>query len=121
VSVIADSLSSLPVDLMSSPHRRRGQILPPSQLVVQPYEEISTIDWWVQFAMSLALRGNFYGEIVDRDQDLYPTQIRPVHPDHVAVRRAPDKAIEYRFNGGPCSSTTCSTSATCRWPSRSSG
>jgi HK97 family phage portal protein len=101
VSVIADSLSSLPVDLMSSPHRRRGQILPPSQLVVQPYVEISTIDWWVQFAMSLALRGNFYGEIVDRDQDLYPTQIRPVHPDHVAVRRAPDKAVEYRFNGRP--------------------
>jgi HK97 family phage portal protein len=101
VSVIADSLSSLPIDLMSSPHRRRGQILAPTQLVVQPYEEISTIDWWVQYAMSLALRGNFYGEIIERDADLFPTQIRPVHPDHASVRRLPDKQIEYRFNGRP--------------------
>lgn len=99
VSVIADSLASLPIDLMNSPHRRSGTTLKPSQLVIQPYEEISTTDWWVQFTISLALRGNFYGQIIERDPDFYPTQVKPIHPDHARVRRLTDGTIEYRFNG----------------------
>lgn len=100
VSVLADSLSSLPVDLMSTPHRRTGAVLEPSPLVRQPYAEISLIDWWVQFVMSLALRGNFYGQVISRDADFFPTQIKPIHPDHASVRRSPTSGqIEYRFHG----------------------
>jgi len=99
VSVISDAVSSLPIDLMTSPHRRSGTLLTPSPLVTQPYEEISVVDWWVQFVMSLALRGNFYGQIISRDADLYPTQIKPIHPDNARVRRLPGGTIEYRFNG----------------------
>jgi HK97 family phage portal protein len=103
VSVISDSVSSLPIDLMTTPHRRTGKLLAPSQLVTHPYIEISTQDWWVQFCMSLALRGNFYGHIIERDANQYPTQIKPVHPDNANVRRLASGngagAIEYRFYG----------------------
>jgi HK97 family phage portal protein len=56
--------------------------------------------------MSMALRGNFYGHIVERDQDLFASQIKPIHPDHAQVRRAPagtanTGAPEYRFHGKP--------------------
>jgi phage portal protein BeeE len=61
VGVISDAVSSLPIDLMTSPHRRSGQMVPPSRLLTQPYSEISVTDWWVQFVASVALRGNFYG------------------------------------------------------------
>lgn len=98
VSVISDAISSLPIDLMSSPHRRNGTILKPSPLITQPFAEISLIDWWVQFTLSLALRGNFYGLKLDRDpRTFYPRQIKPIHPDHVRVRRAADGSVEYRF------------------------
>lgn len=99
VGLLAESVSSLPVDLMSSPHRRTGRMLEPSPLIVDPYTEISVTDWWVQYTISLALRGNFYGQIIERDRNLYATQIKPIHPDHARVRRLPDGSIEYRFNG----------------------
>jgi len=100
VSVIAGAVASLPLDLMTSPHRRNGKVLPPSPLLQHPYAEISAIDWWTQFTLSLALRGNFYGQIVQRDpQTLFPLQIKPVHPDHVAVGRLVDGTIEYRYWG----------------------
>ena len=99
VSVISDALSSLPIDLMSSPHRRNGTVLKPSQLITDPFVEISPQDWWVQFVLSLALRGNFFGQIVQRDRNLYPTQIKPIHPDHAHVRRLTDGTIEYRYHG----------------------
>jgi HK97 family phage portal protein len=75
-----------------------GKELPASQLITQPYEEISAQDWWVMFTASLALRGNFYGWIISRDRSRYPTQIMPVHPDNVRVRRLSDGTVEYRFN-----------------------
>jgi HK97 family phage portal protein len=100
VNVIADAVSSLPIDLMSSPHRRSGSMLAPTPLITQPFEEISRQDWWTQFAVSLALRGNFFGHKLDRDpRTLFPRQIKPIHPDNARVRRNPDGTIEYRFHG----------------------
>lgn len=68
-------------------------------LLVQPFADISRMDWMVQATLSLGLRGNFYGQIVERDARLYPTQIMPVHPDRATVRRNTDGEVEYRFNG----------------------
>lgn len=85
---------------MTSPHRRTGSVIPgASPLINDPYSEISVTDWWVQFTISLALRGNFFGLITDRDADLYPTQVKPIHPDHARVRRLPSGVLEYRFSG----------------------
>ena len=105
VGVLCDSMATLPVDLFSSLDPATRRRLPPSQLVRQPYIEISRQDWIVQFTASLALRGNFFGQIVERDEDHYPTQIKPIHPDQARVRRVTSGKQagrpEYRFNGQP--------------------
>ncbi len=103
VSVIAGAVSALPLELFSSTDPATKRRLPPGLLLTKPYAEISRIDWLKQYVMSMALRGNFYGYVVERDTDLYPTQIQPIHPDWVSVRRissGPDKGRpDYRFFG----------------------
>jgi HK97 family phage portal protein len=102
VSVIADACATLPIETFTS-DLPGSRPLPPGPLITRPYSLISRIDWIVQYVMSMALRGNFFGHIVERDDMLYPTQIRPVHPSYVTVRRirtGPDAGRpEYRFWG----------------------
>ena len=99
VGVISDALSTLPLELLSSTDPAKKRKLPPSPLLASPYAEISATDWLVQYTVSLALRGNFFGQIVERDENLYASQIKPIHPDSVHVRRMPDGTVEYRFFG----------------------
>lgn len=103
VSIIADAVSTLPIQLFSSEDPASRRVLSPGPLITQPYAEISRIDWVVQYVTSMALRGNFFGHIIERDDQLYPTQIRPVHPSYVTVRRVttgPKRGQpEYRFQG----------------------
>lgn len=101
VGVISDAVATLPLMLVNSKEAAKRKRLPPSRLLTEPYAEIELTDWWVQFTMSLALRGNFYGEIIERDKEGYAQQIKPIHPDNASVRRIPDGNIEYRFNGKP--------------------
>jgi HK97 family phage portal protein len=99
VSVIADALAVLPWDLFTSDDPAKRRKLPLTAFLKKPYVEISRMDWLTQYATSMALRGNFYGEIVERDQDFYPAQVKPIHPDRARVRRLPNGTPEYRFNG----------------------
>lgn len=101
VSLLADSVSSLPTQLRDGPEIRASKTLPPSRLLTQPYAEISRRDWWVQFIWGLALRGNFFGQIIERDQFDDPVQIKPVHNDEVQVRRGSDGSPEYWFMNQP--------------------
>ena len=101
IGVLTDAVSTLPINMINSPDAAHRKLLPPSQLITEPYSEISLMDWLVQFVESLALRGNFYGQIVQRDKNLYATQIKPIHPDDVRVRRLYDGSIEYLFYGKP--------------------
>jgi HK97 family phage portal protein len=99
VGVLSDAIATLPLELKSSTDPASRRALPPSPLLQQPYSEISRMDWLVQYTLSLAIRGNFYGHIISRDENLFPTQIKPVHPDQAKVRRLPSGSIEYRFYG----------------------
>jgi HK97 family phage portal protein len=45
------------------------------------------------------LRGNFFGQIIERDKLGYPVQIKPIHNDGVQVKRLPDGSLEYRYYG----------------------
>lgn len=99
-SFIADSFASLPVELRNGPTRKDSKPLPLSPLLKRPYAEISARDWWVGFTWALALRGNFYGRIIERDGLGLPLQIKPVHNDAVQIWR--DRAtgqLQYRFYG----------------------
>ena len=97
VGLLSSSVATLPLRLMDNKVLRNAKEIAPSPLIIQPYAEISLLDWMVQFVASLALRGNFFGHIIERDQDLYATQIKPIPADNVKVRRDPAGKLEYRF------------------------
>lgn len=104
VSLLADSVSSLPWRVLDEPPLvATAKELPLPTLLKQPYEPISRTDWLVQFVWSLGLRGNFFGRVVERDSRLgYPTQIMPVNPDVVRVEAKYDTGeLEWYFAGEP--------------------
>ena len=99
-SLIADSVSSLPVQLRNGPEWKTSTTLPPSPLLLRPYAEISTRDWWIGFIWALALRGNFYGRKIEFDDLGFPQQIKPIHNDAVEIwRDRATGALQYRFYG----------------------
>ena len=103
VAILSDSISTLPLAaLKRTKDKSRVMIDPPPQLVVNPWPDGVLQDWLAQVIYSLALRGNFYGLIVDRDKGGYPTCIMPLHPDQVWARRSKDTGKRlYSVNGKP--------------------
>jgi HK97 family phage portal protein len=97
VSLLSSSVATLPMRLMDNKILKNAKELPPSQLITEPYSEISQLEWVVQFVASLALRGEFFGEVISRDRQLYPTQIKPIPADNANLTRKPDGTLEYRF------------------------
>jgi HK97 family phage portal protein len=74
--------------------------LPESPLLKKPYAEISRRDWWIGFIWALALRGNFYGLIIERGDNGFPVQIKPIHNDAVQIfRDRTTGRLIYRFYG----------------------
>jgi HK97 family phage portal protein len=99
-SIIGDSVASLPLRALDKPawvNTAEELELPP--LLIKPYEAISRIDWMVCFIWALALRGNFFGQIIERDKLGYPLQIMPVNPDVVQPQKTGRGDIEWRFAG----------------------
>ena len=103
VAIISDAVSTLPLAaLKRTKDKARVEIDPPPQLVVNPWPDGVLQDWIAQVVYSLVLRGNFYGQIVDRDKGGYPTCIMPLHPDQVWARRSRDTGKRlYNVNGVP--------------------
>lgn len=96
--ILADAVATLPFDVFRGAKEAKSRLAKPPVLL-SPYSEILPISWWTQAVVSLTLRGNFYGHIIARDNRLYPSQIKPVHPDQVRVRRLADGTPEWRFAG----------------------
>ena len=99
--LLADSIASLPLRVLDRPPlvaTTKELDVPP--LLKRPYELISRTDWIVQCVWSLALRGNFFGLILERDRLGYPTQIMPVNPDVVVPRKKwESNEVEWYFAG----------------------
>lgn len=70
-------------------------------LLNEPSAEADIMDFLYQCQMSLMLRGNVYGIIVDRDAGGRATQIEIQHPDQVHVKRLEDGSIEYKLRNQP--------------------
>jgi HK97 family phage portal protein len=98
VRLLADSVSTLPVDVF-----RRGerQPLPPPPLLRRPAAHRAMHEWLEAAMRSLLLRGNAYGIVVARGADLRPTQVELAHPDRVSVRVNAEGMVEYRLGGRP--------------------
>lgn len=99
VGLLSSSTATLPVKLLDAPELQNARELEPSPLLINPFQEITRLEWMVQFTSSLALRGNFVGHVVDRDRLLFPTQIKPIAMENVRVRRTSSGDIEYRLYG----------------------
>jgi HK97 family phage portal protein len=72
------------------------------QMLVDPSADAGMVAFTYMSWVSLLLRGNVYGLIVDRDKFGYPAQIELQHPDQVKVRKlandtATQKAGEYEY------------------------
>lgn len=87
VSILADAVSTLPVVCYMRNDAGRT-IVPSPPLIADPWPEGTQQDWVSQAMVSLALRGNFYGRIVDRDPYGFATMIQPLHPDSITTRRS---------------------------------
>ena len=98
VSILSDSVSTLPLRTYKRGDLSRAIIKAPI-LISDPWPEGTLQDWLGQAMFSLALRGNSYGHIVDRDKAGFATMVKPIHPDTVTARRLPSGEREYRFSG----------------------
>jgi HK97 family phage portal protein len=97
VNLIAGSISTLPLYAYRRGERDPLPELPP--LLRQPSATMNLPDWLYAALQSLLLRGNCYGQIVDRaGAGLLPAQVELLAPDRVAVN-VPNGAIEYRLDG----------------------
>jgi len=101
VDLIASLTSELPVDVFAAgtPGRRGRQLPTPSYLEDPAGDGNGREDWLYQALLSWLLRGNLYGEILDKRGDV-PTQVDLQHPDHVSAQLVDGKA-KWSINGRP--------------------
>lgn len=86
-NLIADMIAHLPVATYRGSGPSRVKITTPDH-VEQPDSQVSGTGWRRQAIISLLLRGNAWGIVLDRHPEtLRPSTVRIVHPDDVTVER----------------------------------
>jgi len=101
VSLIADSIATMPVKTFRKTQDHREQTTPPIFLDAvngMPNPETDIFTWMHRTINSLCLYGNSYWLITERDRNGFPSQIYNLHPDDVKIERKNGKLI-YVFNG----------------------
>jgi HK97 family phage portal protein len=98
VRLLADAVSTLPLDVYRRGERDPLPELPP--LLRTPAAGMSLNEWLYAVMVSLLLRGNAYGIVTGRSgSTLLPAQVDLAHPDRLAVTVLPDGRVQYRLNG----------------------
>lgn len=101
-ALLADSVASLPLRVLDAPiTKTTAKEVKLPLLLQRPWEPISLTDWLVMFIWSLALRGNFFGQIIERDDMGYPLQIMPLSPDLVRHRVTLNGELKWEVAGKP--------------------
>lgn len=85
VRILADSIASLPIQLYRRTGDQRERVSYVPQLLFAPAARDDLFQWLHKAVYSLALRGNVYGLVVQRDTFGYPTMIEWLNPDDVWV------------------------------------
>jgi HK97 family phage portal protein len=101
VSFIADSIATLPVKqyrLVAGESRE----MDPAPVIQQPWQEITQRDFITQGSLSLLLQGNLWGDVVGRDENLNPSQVKLIHPDYARIRRLQSGSLEVRYHNQIC-------------------
>jgi HK97 family phage portal protein len=100
VRLLADSIASLPWDSFRKQDGQRIEVSPQPSLLARPDPDLTVFDWKHVMVVSLAMRGNFYGLVAERDRLEHPAMIKPLHPDHVRVDRDPTTGERRVWLGG---------------------
>lgn len=88
--VIADAVSTLPVDLMQGNGAAAVPVDPLPTVLQKPSAYLNRVDWLSQVMVSLLTTGNAYGIVASRDRMEYPTQINLVAPGAIRAELDPD-------------------------------
>jgi HK97 family phage portal protein len=89
VRLLADSIASLPWNNYRERDDFPEKVTPTPTLLRKPSPWHTDFDFKHQLVTSLAVRGNFFGLVVERDRLEYPQRILPLHPDWVCLERDP--------------------------------
>lgn len=99
VNLIARTISSLPLTLVSRETRENMSDLPLYLLLRdEPNPEMDSFQWWELVITHLELRGNAYIEIQRSGKRI--VALWPLHPDRMKVERV-DGRIRYTYQTGP--------------------
>ncbi|MGP4083163.1 phage portal protein [Streptomyces sp. KR55] len=99
VRILADSVASLPIQLYRRNGAQREQVSFIPQLFWAPAARDNLFQWLHKCVVSLALRGNAYGLVVQRDAFEFPTMIEWLHPDEVWVDESRPTLPVYYWQG----------------------
>lgn len=101
IGLIADALSTTPVDVYRKNVDGSRVELPTPPLLDSPTGGMELVEWMFSYFASLLLRGNTYGFKDNYDSFGYPREIHLIHPDEVSVERRSKENPEpvYKFNG----------------------
>lgn len=91
VRLLADTIATLPWKA----YRRDSNGLPKElavqpKLLAEPYPTFDLFSWKWMVVASMALRGNSFHYVAERDRQGYPTSLLPLHPDVVHLERRSD-------------------------------
>lgn len=99
--VVADAVSTLPVDLMQGNGDAAVPIDPLPLMLQRPSAYADRVDWLSQVIVSLLTSGNAYGIIASRDRMEYPTQINLLAPGAITAEIDADTGRKiYRGHNG---------------------
>lgn len=83
VRILASQVASLPLQTYRKTSMDTRDRIPDPSLFRQPSVQGTVYDWLHRCVTSLALRGNAYGYVTQRDRDQYPTMVEWLHPDDI--------------------------------------
>lgn len=99
VRVIADIVSTMPIDVYRGTGPDRAEVSPAPQLLAAPSLRVGPIEWRYQAMVSALLRGNAYGAVM-AERNGYPTNVEWLNPDLVTVAQVrPYDPPEYSVAG----------------------
>lgn len=100
VRILADNIASLPLEpFRDNKSGMKPTTYVPSLFFNSPSARDNTFQWIHKCVVSLALRGNAYGLIVDRDDNGNPTTIEWLHPDDVEVDETSSVKPKFMYRG----------------------
>lgn len=101
VDLICSLSTELPIDVFRGKGRDRKLLTTPGYLLDPAGDGYGLQDWAYQAVQSWLLRGNVYGEVLDRSPLGYPTQVSLHHPDDVSGYIDSDGVVRWLVGGKP--------------------